>query len=96
MCLATWESTALRGSSIRYTSARWYTARARATRCFWPPERLIPLSPISVMSPAGRMWRSGRRAQASSTTLYHSWSYGLPNRMLSRRVALRIQATWAV
>ena len=44
MCFPTWESTALRGSSRRQTSASWYTERARLTRCFWPPLKLIPYS----------------------------------------------------
>ena len=28
------------------------------TRAFWPPERLMPFSPISVASPAGSISRS--------------------------------------
>mmetsp|Transcript_12347 Transcript_12347/g.22061 ORF Transcript_12347/g.22061 Transcript_12347/m.22061 type:complete len:97 (+) Transcript_12347:2305-2595(+) len=96
MCAATWLSTAERGSSSRYTSARWYTARARATRCFCPPLRLIPRSPISVWSPEGSWSRSGSRAQASSTARYQSGSCGAPKSTLSRSVAFWIHATWEV
>ena len=28
--------------SSRYRSSSWYTARARLTRCFWPPDRFTP------------------------------------------------------
>ena len=42
MCFPTCESTALSGSSNKYTSASKYIARARLIRCFWPPLRFIP------------------------------------------------------
>lgn len=41
-CWPTWASRAARGSSSRYTAAFLYTARARLSRCFWPPERFMP------------------------------------------------------
>lgn len=41
-CWATRGSSAASGSSSRYTVAFLYTARARLSRCFWPPERCIP------------------------------------------------------
>lgn len=41
-CWPTWASRAARGSSSRYTAALLYTARARLSRCFWPPERVMP------------------------------------------------------
>mmetsp|Transcript_8718 Transcript_8718/g.16919 ORF Transcript_8718/g.16919 Transcript_8718/m.16919 type:complete len:94 (+) Transcript_8718:331-612(+) len=56
--LPTCASSAEKGSSSRYTSQSAYTARAMLTRCFCPPERLMPLSPISVWSPATRFLRS--------------------------------------
>lgn len=37
----------------------WYSARAREMRCFCPPDRLIPFSPISVSAPAGSTCSSG-------------------------------------
>ena len=46
---------------------RSFSYLARLTRCFWPPERLIPLSPISVKSPSVRISKSDRRQQASTT-----------------------------
>lgn len=118
MCWPTCASTADRGSSSRYTSAFLWTARAKLTLCFCPPDKFKPwkgsfrfisrdvyyiqmhapwwlvswmlidpietiwimwlfikcegltFSPISVASPAGRLSRSGSRAQASSTRLY--------------------------
>mmetsp|Transcript_58832 Transcript_58832/g.187800 ORF Transcript_58832/g.187800 Transcript_58832/m.187800 type:complete len:141 (+) Transcript_58832:2071-2493(+) len=51
-------STADRGSSRRTMSASAYTARAMDTRCFCPPERVTPRSPISVWSPKGSRSRS--------------------------------------
>mmetsp|Transcript_35727 Transcript_35727/g.81978 ORF Transcript_35727/g.81978 Transcript_35727/m.81978 type:complete len:87 (-) Transcript_35727:1638-1898(-) len=68
--LATSESTALRGSSRRSKSAPEYTARAKDTRCFWPPERFTPFSPISVSSPLGRVCKSGSSAHALITASY--------------------------
>mmetsp|Transcript_18265 Transcript_18265/g.18339 ORF Transcript_18265/g.18339 Transcript_18265/m.18339 type:complete len:84 (+) Transcript_18265:2460-2711(+) len=62
MCCPTWASTADRGSSSRYISAFRYTALARATRAFCPPDRLIPLSPISVSTPPGSTLISSSRA----------------------------------
>ena len=67
-------------------------ARAMFNLCFCPPDTVIPRSPISVKSPLGNMSRSGRRAQASTTSLYHLRSYSLPNVMLSLTVAFWIQA----
>jgi len=46
MCFPTCASTADRGSSKRKMSLLEYTALAKLTLCFWPPERLIPRSPI--------------------------------------------------
>ena len=40
----------MRGSTAR--------ARARAVRCFWPPESVIPRSPTVVSKPCGKSWRS--------------------------------------
>mmetsp|Transcript_12478 Transcript_12478/g.41099 ORF Transcript_12478/g.41099 Transcript_12478/m.41099 type:complete len:243 (-) Transcript_12478:1578-2306(-) len=58
-------STAASGSSKRYTSARRYAARASATRCFCPPEMVMPRSPSIVCSPSGSCSRSGLNAHAS-------------------------------
>jgi hypothetical protein len=45
--------TADSGSSRRTMSVSEYTTRASAIRAFWPPDKLIPRSPISVESRAG-------------------------------------------
>lgn len=55
MCFPTCTSTADSGSSMMYRSASAYAARAMLIRCFWPPLRFTPFSPISVLSPAGRI-----------------------------------------
>ena len=55
MCFPTCTSTADSGSSMIYRSASAYAARAMLIRCFWPPLRFTPFSPISVLSPAGRI-----------------------------------------
>mmetsp|Transcript_34519 Transcript_34519/g.100156 ORF Transcript_34519/g.100156 Transcript_34519/m.100156 type:complete len:85 (+) Transcript_34519:527-781(+) len=67
--LETSESTALSGSSSNRISAFAYTARARDTRCFWPPDRVTPFSPISVASPFGKASRSGVSWHARMTSL---------------------------
>lgn len=67
-------------------------ARAMFRRCFWPPDTVMPRSPISVRSPSGNISRSDRKAQASMTLLYHSSSYSLPNRMLFLTDVFWIQA----
>eukprot|EP00955_Chlamydomonas_euryale_P041452 351983-Chlamydomonas_euryale.AAC.3 len=36
------------------------------TRCFWPPDRVTPRSPISVRSPPCRMSRSAPSCATSS------------------------------
>mmetsp|Transcript_64768 Transcript_64768/g.163033 ORF Transcript_64768/g.163033 Transcript_64768/m.163033 type:complete len:89 (+) Transcript_64768:2474-2740(+) len=71
---ATSASTALNGSSNNKMSAFAYTARARDTRCFCPPDRFTPFSPISVASPLGRASMSGSNWHAFTTLLYRSSS----------------------
>mmetsp|Transcript_60837 Transcript_60837/g.127503 ORF Transcript_60837/g.127503 Transcript_60837/m.127503 type:complete len:87 (+) Transcript_60837:39-299(+) len=46
MCWHVCMSTADRGESSTLTSAWLYAARASAMRCFWPPDRLPPRSPM--------------------------------------------------
>lgn len=58
--------------------------RLTAYRCFCPPERLMPRSPTSVISPAGNMARSGSNSEALTALQYRFSSKGKPNRMLSR------------
>mmetsp|Transcript_78503 Transcript_78503/g.188259 ORF Transcript_78503/g.188259 Transcript_78503/m.188259 type:complete len:226 (-) Transcript_78503:1456-2133(-) len=90
-----WASSAEKTSSKSIRGHRWYTARASATRCFWPPLKVTPLSPISVKSWAGSCLRSGPSPQASSTCRYHSMSISSPKSTLSRRDSLRIQGCCA-
>mmetsp|Transcript_18893 Transcript_18893/g.40883 ORF Transcript_18893/g.40883 Transcript_18893/m.40883 type:complete len:163 (+) Transcript_18893:2171-2659(+) len=87
-------SSALRGSSKRAMSGLEYTTRANETRCFCPPERVTPRSPISVWSPDDSCSMSVRKQQASNTWLYRSASNSFPNNILLRSVALRMNATW--
>lgn len=47
----TYASRALRQSSIKYMSESAYNARAIEIRCFCPPDKFTPFSPISVSSP---------------------------------------------
>mmetsp|Transcript_56658 Transcript_56658/g.113488 ORF Transcript_56658/g.113488 Transcript_56658/m.113488 type:complete len:83 (-) Transcript_56658:51-299(-) len=61
---ATWASTALNGSSRSNRSAPLYNARAMDKRCFCPPDKLSPLDPTSVWSPAGSADRSSISAEA--------------------------------
>jgi len=54
----TWASKAANGSSISMTSHFANKAQAIETQLFWPPERLIPFSPISVKSPPSSIYKS--------------------------------------
>ena len=67
MCFPTWLSTADRGSSSRYTSASLYTARAKLTRCFWPPLRLMPWRKI-------RLWAASEQNEVPLGPWEHSSS----------------------
>mmetsp|Transcript_43922 Transcript_43922/g.110223 ORF Transcript_43922/g.110223 Transcript_43922/m.110223 type:complete len:331 (+) Transcript_43922:1971-2963(+) len=95
-CAPTCASTADSGSSSRYTSACAYTALASATRCFWPPDRLMPFSPISVSSPAASALRSCVSPHADRVAWYSSGSSGRPARTLSRRILFWIHGSWLV
>lgn len=53
--------------TIITTLADEYKALATTTRCLCPPDKLMPLSPIRLKSPAGMSSMSGLRAQASKT-----------------------------
>lgn len=53
------ESNALKESSINIISGSEYAILAIETLCFYPPERFIPHSPISVKSPPGNILKSG-------------------------------------
>lgn len=48
---ATFESTADNGSSNKYKSANEYNALAKLNLALYPPDKLAPFSPISVLSP---------------------------------------------
>lgn len=52
------------------------------TRCFCPPLKLIPFSPISVWSPSGSASRSGRRQAFSIARQYLSLSNLWPKMIL--------------
>lgn len=58
------------GSSINIMSLFEYTALANDTLAFYPPDKLIPFSPISVKSPAGKISRSLSNSQSNITYLY--------------------------
>mmetsp|Transcript_2783 Transcript_2783/g.8980 ORF Transcript_2783/g.8980 Transcript_2783/m.8980 type:complete len:96 (+) Transcript_2783:61-348(+) len=58
MARPTWTSTADSGSSNKQMSALAYTSRAKATRAFCPPDRLMPRSPMMVRSPSDNSVRS--------------------------------------
>lgn len=79
--LPTCASTADKQSSSKYTSASWYNARARLTRCFCPPDKLIPFSPahrksiLLVQRKTSRTYQSRsnlRRAMKSSRAAIHT------------------------
>mmetsp|Transcript_64903 Transcript_64903/g.107715 ORF Transcript_64903/g.107715 Transcript_64903/m.107715 type:complete len:110 (+) Transcript_64903:1920-2249(+) len=66
-CSPTCASRADSGSSNTTTSAQAYRARAMETRCFCPPLKLMPFSPISVRSRSGRIARSCSSPEAART-----------------------------
>mmetsp|Transcript_6904 Transcript_6904/g.13116 ORF Transcript_6904/g.13116 Transcript_6904/m.13116 type:complete len:120 (-) Transcript_6904:610-969(-) len=94
-CSPTWASRADRGSSKMTMSGSEYRARAMLTRCFCPPLRLMPFSPISVLSLSGRIFKSCSSPLAATTWAYFFSSKAAPNRMLLRSVALNMAACWA-
>eukprot|EP00438_Fugacium_kawagutii_P030664 Skav222432 [mRNA] locus=scaffold2883:30494:31873:+ [translate_table: standard] len=52
-------STDPKGSSSSSSSALGlYAARARATRAFWPPDKLMPRAPMKASSPPGSNFKS--------------------------------------
>lgn len=64
---ATYESTALNGSSKKYKSAFRYTDLAKLILCFWPPLKLTPWNGI-------RIERNSRLTTADiMKTLLYSW-----------------------
>lgn len=85
-------STALNGSSKRYISASWYNARASWTRCFCPPLRFTPLSPMIVWSPNENISISFTSEHLVITYWYFSSSIKFPNSILSRIVPVWIHA----
>mmetsp|Transcript_15834 Transcript_15834/g.60308 ORF Transcript_15834/g.60308 Transcript_15834/m.60308 type:complete len:113 (-) Transcript_15834:1703-2041(-) len=85
--LPTCASIALSGSSRTTTSGLKYAARASATRCFWPPEIVMPRSPTWVMSPAMKLSRSCSRQAALRQERYHFSSNSPLNTIFSRTVS---------
>ena len=73
------------GSSIRMRDLSAYTALAKLILAFYPPLRVIPFSPISVSSPAGRISRSLLSQQILIVSLYFARSKSSPK---SRRKPL--------
>ena len=65
---------------------------ASDTLCFWPPDKLIPFSPISVESPPGKIFKSDLNAHASITFSYNFEFAIFPNRIFSLTEAFCIQA----
>ncbi len=57
-------STEENASSRTRIGASERSARARAVRCFWPPESVIPRSPTTVSRPFGKRATSGARPAA--------------------------------
>ena len=58
--------------------------RAIETRCFCPPERSIPRSPISVSSPLGRAFtNSSKQAFFNASQMVFSSAFSFPKRMFS-------------
>ena len=91
----TFESSAEIGSSIKQISELPQTARARLTLAFYPPDRLIPFSPISVISPAGRISKSLINQHAFSVSKYLLLLYCKPNKILSFIVLFWIHAFYS-
>ena len=78
-------SSALVASSRRSRQGARTTARAMATRCFWPPLRRTPRSPTSVSMPFGS-WAStvASCAMVTASSRRDAESLGALYRMFSR------------
>jgi hypothetical protein len=83
----------LNGSSSSMTSPKLYMALAKLTRCLWPPLKLMPRSPISVISPSTIKLKSRSNAHTLITFLYFFSSNGNPNMILSRKFMLSSHAS---
>mmetsp|Transcript_63107 Transcript_63107/g.169212 ORF Transcript_63107/g.169212 Transcript_63107/m.169212 type:complete len:97 (-) Transcript_63107:755-1045(-) len=94
MAFPTRPSTAASGSSATTNFGFAYKARAIAMRCCCPPDKVAPLSPISVRSPATMSSRSDSNSERLTTSVYHSKSNGRPITMFSRTVPLRMKGFW--
>jgi len=89
--IPTYASKALKGSSKIYISESLYIALAIEILAFWPPDKLRPFSPISVLSPFGRVNKSGSSWHIDIIFLYFSSFFGLKNKIFSSKVVFRIQ-----
>lgn len=85
----TYASNADKASSISIISGFAYIIQAIEILCFYPPDKFIPLSPINVLSPAGRILKSGFNSHIFKTFLYFSSSNGKPKTIFSLNDALR-------
>ena len=79
------------GSSMTSVSGRLYTARAKASLAFYPPDKLMPLSPSSLKSPADIKAKSDSSWQARTVSTYFFSSKSEPKRMFYRIVAFYTQ-----
>eukprot|EP00964_Phaeocystis_antarctica_P078470 scaffold48809_cov75-Phaeocystis_antarctica.AAC.2 len=84
MCRPVGPSSAEKTSSRSSRRGKPYAARASATRCFCPPDRVTPRSPMIVWSACGNAARSCRRLHASRTVKKRAASQGRPKTTLSR------------
>jgi len=91
ICFPTCESKALKQSSTIIISRLEYTALAILIRCFYPPLKFTPSSPISVRSPPANWAISSVNSQIFKIFLYRFESKLSPKIMLSRRLQERSQ-----
>ena len=89
--LPTFASRADIGSSNKYISGSLYIVLAKEIRTFWPPDKLIPFSPISVRSFPSKVSKSSLNWHKFRTLLYLTSSKGKENNMLFLIVSFCIQ-----
>ena len=82
-------------SSTRISGSRT-SARAMATRCFWPPESWTPQSPTSVSKPSGNVpTKSNAFASFAARSTSARLAPARPWAMLSAMVPLKSTGSWA-
>ncbi len=82
------------GSSRMTTDGSPKTALARPIRCLWPPESMLPYSPISVLYPWGNFWIRSCTPASSAAAITSSWLASVKRAMFCSIVPGKSSTFW--